>query len=295
MNRLSIFAQTLILAVSFWGIFSFPAMSKEIQTINVVSTIAPLHSIVSRIAGGVGVAQQVITKNQNAHHASLKPSQVSKIYNSDLVFWIGPEFETYLADTIGSNADKIKSIAMLGQAEITVLEFSTGEIDPHIWLSASNAQAIAQTVLEGLVQIYPASSDIFNTNLAQFNHDLLVLQSEIDHKLSGATDRKFLVAHNSLQYFAKEYGLQMYPVGSRNEELPPTARQISHARSLVGSGDFSCLIVGPHANSSAFVAMAAEASLPVVAIDASGAQITSGREHYFQLMQHIAEKLSGCK
>lgn len=294
MNRLSIFARTLILAVSIWGVFSFAAMSKETPTTNVVSTIAPLHSIVSRIVGGVGVAQQVITKNQNAHHASLKPSQVSKIYNADLVFWIGPEFETYLADIIGSNADKIKSIAMLDQAEITVLEFFTGETDPHIWLSASNAQEIAQTAFENLVQIYPASGGVFNTNLVQFKNDLLVLQSEIGRKLSGATDRKYLVAHNSLQYFAKEYGLQMYPVGSGNEELPPTARQMSQARSLVRSGEYSCLIVGPHANSSAFVAMAAEASLPVVVIDATGAQIAPGPRHYFRLMRQISEILSGC-
>ena len=75
--------------------------------ITVITSIKPVHSLVSAVMKGIGSPSLLIDGADTPHTYSLRPSQARQLQDADLVFWIGPELETFLEkpiEAIASNA-----------------------------------------------------------------------------------------------------------------------------------------------------------------------------------------------
>ena len=55
---------------------------------NVVTDIAPTHSLVSMIMKGIGEPKLLIKPNENPHDYRLRPSKAKALEQADIVFWI---------------------------------------------------------------------------------------------------------------------------------------------------------------------------------------------------------------
>ncbi len=90
---------------------------------NVVVSIKPLHSLVSKVMDGVAVPDLIITGNQSPHNFSLKPSQAAAIQNADAVFWIGHTLESSLEKPIETIGGKGRSVSMMETKGITLFDY----------------------------------------------------------------------------------------------------------------------------------------------------------------------------
>ena len=79
-----------IILVSFF--FSFSAKAE----VNVVTTIKPLHSLVSSVMKGIGEPSLIIEGTNNPHTFVFKPSHAKMIEEADIIFWIGEDLELSL-------------------------------------------------------------------------------------------------------------------------------------------------------------------------------------------------------
>src|SRR5690606_5339986 len=86
-----IFLRFLVLAVSLLA--SMPLLAQP----QVLASIKPLQLIAAAITDGVSSPALLITANQSPHDVTLRPSDVRKVAESDLLLWVGPQMETYLA------------------------------------------------------------------------------------------------------------------------------------------------------------------------------------------------------
>ena len=59
------------------------------------------------------------------------------------MLWISPEFEVQIADLFESKGKEKPVIAAANLTGVSVISLSANEVDPHLWLSSSNALAIA--------------------------------------------------------------------------------------------------------------------------------------------------------
>ena len=77
-------------AILLWaaGSFSFSAANADVS---VVTSIKPVHSLVSGVREGVGTPTVIIEGAGSPHTYSLKPSQARQLQDADLVFWMGDE------------------------------------------------------------------------------------------------------------------------------------------------------------------------------------------------------------
>ena len=115
-----------IILVSFF--FSFSAKAE----INVVTTIKPLHSLVSSVMKGVGEPSLIIEGTNNPHTFVFKPSHAEMIENADIVFWIGKDLEAFMEKPLDSLAKNAKTIAFMDLASIEKLKFREQNIfDDH--------------------------------------------------------------------------------------------------------------------------------------------------------------------
>ena len=115
-----------IILVSFF--FSFSAKAE----VNVVTTIKPLHSLVSSVMKGVGEPSLIIEGTNNPHTFVFKPSHAEMIENADIVFWIGEDLEAFMEKPLDSLAKNAKTISFMDLASIEKLKFREQNIfDDH--------------------------------------------------------------------------------------------------------------------------------------------------------------------
>ncbi len=108
--------------------FSFSARAE----VNVVTTIKPLHSLISSVMEGVGKPSLIIEGTNNPHTFVFKPSHAEMIENADIVFWIGEDLEAFMEKPLDSLAKNAKTIAFMDLASIEKLKFREQNIfDDH--------------------------------------------------------------------------------------------------------------------------------------------------------------------
>ena len=73
----------------------------------VVTSIKPIHSLVSAIMQGVGTPELIVDGAASPHTYSLKPSNARTLQDAKVVFWVGPGMEAFLEKpltALGSDA-----------------------------------------------------------------------------------------------------------------------------------------------------------------------------------------------
>jgi len=66
-------------------VLPLPAMAE----LNVVTDIAPIHSITAEIMGDTGTPTLLLPANADAHHFQFRPSDAAALQNADVVVMVG--------------------------------------------------------------------------------------------------------------------------------------------------------------------------------------------------------------
>ena len=82
-NKIKNFLKYLILSIIP---ISFITVVKA--EIKVVTTIQPLHSLISNVMGNKGKLDLILEGTSSPHSFTMKPSHAKMLENADIVFWI---------------------------------------------------------------------------------------------------------------------------------------------------------------------------------------------------------------
>ena len=88
-----------------------PAMALD----GVVASIKPVHSLVAAVMEGVGAPHLIVRAAGSEHAYSLRPSDAGALQDARLVFWVGPQMETFLTTPIATLGEKA-TVVELGAA-----------------------------------------------------------------------------------------------------------------------------------------------------------------------------------
>jgi zinc transport system substrate-binding protein len=118
-------------AIILWALSSL-GVSVANADVSVVTSIKPVHSLVSSVMQGVGSPTVIIEGAGSPHTYSLKPSQAKQLQDADLVFWMGGELETFLEGPIQNIAKNAKSIKLIESHGLKKIKFREGGMfDEH--------------------------------------------------------------------------------------------------------------------------------------------------------------------
>ena len=128
---MNFFQKSIIFVLSI--LFSSFSAHADVSTdIKVVTTIKPLHSLISRIMETRGEPQLIIEGTNNPHTFVFKPSHAKMIEEADIVFWIGEDLEAFMEKPLNSLAKDTKKIAFMDSESIEKIEFREKNIfDDH--------------------------------------------------------------------------------------------------------------------------------------------------------------------
>ena len=98
----------------------------------VVTSIKPVHSLVSAVMEGVGEPGLIVDGAASPHIYALKPSQAKMLQEADVVFWIGHELEAFLEKPMEAIAGKAKSVELVDAHGLVKLDLREGgAFDEH--------------------------------------------------------------------------------------------------------------------------------------------------------------------
>ena len=305
---------TRIAAILVAVLFSTLPVSASAAPV-VAATIKPLQFIAAAITDGVTEPRVLVPESQSYHHFIVRPSTVRLLREADLVLWVGPELETYLADSINDFANAtVQALAVSGLAVHYLPDIeTTGEtnvpesgqhaghqhhgvsgIDPHIWLNTQNAEQVATVLAEQLSAIDPANEARYLQNLATFRAELQLIRESVVQRLQPYLDRPYAVYHDAFQYFEQEFGLSHQLVIANSDEIQPGVRKLMSLRDAFASQELSCLMEDVTSQESTINTALGRVQLNRIKADTTGQNLTSSPRAYIQLINDLGLAFAQC-
>ena len=205
--------------------------------LNVVTTVAPISSVVRNI-GGVRIdLYGIVPDGTNSHTFEPAPSDARILSQADLVFVNGLALELPTMALAEANLRPGAEIVSLGDQTIAedewIFDFSFPEEDgrpnPHLWTHPLFAKRYAEIVTESLSTRDPDNAAYFALNLARYAAALDALDAAIVEAVGTVPEenRKLLTYHDSWAYFAPRYGFAVIGAAQPADFSEPSPREVA--------------------------------------------------------------------
>ena len=324
---MNLFKRSIFFGLSFLFL-SFNSHADVKTDIKVVTTIKPLHSLISRIMETRGEPQLIIEGTNNPHTFVFKPSHANMIEEADIVFWIGEDLEAFMEKPLNSLAKNAKKIAFMDSDSIEKLKFrevnifddhddhghhdddhdghedepddhaghhdghNHGEFDAHIWLDPENAKEMVKIIRDELIKIDPDGQRQYSVNAAGATLELDNLINSVEKELSK--DISYIVFHDAYQYFETRFGVKSAGALTLNPDVLPGAKQIADIQDLINDKGIKCIFSEPQYNPKIIETLGNDMNISTGVMDPLGAYIEAGPSMYSELINEIANSIKNC-
>ena len=238
------FASVMTSLVILAAVFLFAACGRQEQKpvtttekkLNVVTTVAPITSIVENIGGDKIQLAGIIPEGINSHTFEPIPSDSKLLSSADLIILNGLDLETPTLNLAQANLKPGASIYSLGDKTIKeadyIFDFSfpkeQGHPNPHLWLNPEYATRYAALVRDELTRLDPKNKAVYEQNSAQFLKKLEALDQAIKEAAQTIpqNNRRLLTYHDSWPYFSRRYGFQVIGAVQPSDFADPSPREV---------------------------------------------------------------------
>ena len=198
---------------------------KPAVTVTVTVTISPYKYFVDQIAKGKVNVNVMVSNGNNPETYEPYAQQMMELSKSALYLKVGSiGFEQTWMKKLQDNAPDMKVIDT--SVGIKPAKTPGGNIDPHVWMSCSNARIIASNILKALCELEPKNKAFFEKNYQSLLSIIDKRDSIIKESFKKNPDlvRKFVIYHPILTYFARDYQLEQLAIEEEGRE--PSAAQL---------------------------------------------------------------------
>ncbi|WP_263263544.1 zinc ABC transporter substrate-binding protein [Pseudomonas sp. RIT-PI-S] len=278
--------------------------------LKVLTSIKPLQLIAAAVQDGTGIPDVLLPPGASPHNYALRPSEVRRVAEADLLYWIGPDLEGFMQRPLALR--KLPSVAVQALPGLHLRRFSEdsqshdedtdehdhdhrpGSLDAHLWLDPANARVIAEKMAADFAQADPANAARYQQNLVSFKQRLEQLDASIRQRLSGVAGKPFFVFHEGFDYFEQAYGLKHAGVFTVGAEVQPGAAHVAAMRARLSEAGKSCVFSEPPARPRLAETLTAGLPVRLAELDALGGFDEPSPQGYEHLLQRLADSLAGC-
>lgn len=203
----------------------------------IVCTTQQLANLTERVLDGTAAGDGteiacVVTEPVSClHDYTLSVRQMQLLENAAVVIESGMGLEDFMADALrASHCTRITASA--GVAALPSDE-DPGEPDPHIWLAPKNCAQMAQTIADGLAELYPEDAARLRENAADYAREMDELQAYGEQQLSSLSCRQLVTFHDGFSYFADAFGLEIAAAMEVEAGSEPSARELEEVVAVV--------------------------------------------------------------
>ncbi|VVP71284.1 High-affinity zinc uptake system protein ZnuA [Pseudomonas fluorescens] len=294
----------------FVAFVTFAGVSQAQAEVRVLTSIKPLQQIAAAVQEGVGSPGVLLPPSASPHHYALRPSDVRRVADADLLYWIGPDMEGFLPRVLGNRSKPSVAVQVLPGLQLRHFgedshshdegadehdhDHRPGSLDAHLWLSSVNARVIAAKMAADLVAVDPANAARYQANLKAFDERLDALDQRIKERVSRIADKPYFVFHEAFDYFESAYGLKHTGVFSVAAEVQPGAQHVAAMRKRLQEVGKTCVFSEPPLRPRLAETLVAGLPVKLAELDALGGSEAASARGYEQLLEKLGKDLAGC-
>ena len=205
--------------------------------LQIVTTVAPITSIVANIAGDKAEIHGIIPEGVNSHTYEPKPSVAALVSTADIVFVNGLKLEDPTKDIAKKNIPTSGQIVELGTLTISpdeyIYDFSFpkdgGRPNPHLWTNPPMAKCYAEIAASVMSKADPSNASYYMDNAAKYSAKLDELDQLMIEATAGmpAENRELLTYHDAYAYFSAHYGWRVIGAIQVSSFEDPTPKEVA--------------------------------------------------------------------
>lgn len=209
----------LPLALAACGSASSTAGSESQGGLLIATTVSPITSIASAIAGDKARVEGIVPEGTNSHTFEPEPSVAKLLSDADIVFVNGLKLEDPTAELARANMKSGADLVEIGTSVISesdyIYDFSfpkeEGKPNPHLWTDPLYAIKYAAVIRDELSKQDSANAAYYSANYDVFAAQATALADALraDQATVPAGSLKLLTYHDAYAYFAKDFGWQV--------------------------------------------------------------------------------------
>lgn len=216
---------------------SSKAASASGATLRVVTTVAPITSIVSAVGGDRVRIDGLVPEGVNSHTFDPPPSAAKVLSRADIVFVNGLKLEDPTEDLARTNLKKGGQIIEIGPQVLPASDYiydfsfpkSGGKPNPHLWTDPTYAIKYAAVVRASLASADPAHAGDYAANYTKFETAAKALDAALraDQESIPGGKKELLTYHDAYAYFARTYGWKVIGAVQPDNFEDPTPREVA--------------------------------------------------------------------
>jgi zinc transport system substrate-binding protein len=233
-----------------WALLVLLAWS-PLAAATLLVSIKPLQLLATAVTGDPAEVELLLDPLQSHHEYQLRPSDRQRLQSADVIFWIGPELETFLARPLASVSDSARVVALgtgsdTGHHHAGADDHRHAHGDAHSWLDPMQAVRMARGMAAVLAEREPMRRAELDARVERLAEALARVDKEISAALAALPARRpYLVLHDAYGHFERHHGLQRAATYALTPERAPGPRHLLALQRQLEQGAIRCVFHEP--------------------------------------------------
>lgn len=264
-------ALCLLIAVTFTARAADPR-----PRLKVLTTFAPIHSWTLSIAGPDATVELLLPGDVGPHDFQLRPQDLRKIRQADLIIANGLGMEGWLEKAIAGNAKESASHVvrtsqglkgeLIYHLPVLTLDPKSARKDdhghahdhdheaegetpnPHVWLDPVLASHSVSNIAQALIRADPDHAAGYQQRVREYQTRLAALDAEIRKGLESITNRTIVTYHDAFPYFCRRYGLELAGVIEEVPSVDPSPKYLANLSAVIRARQVRVIFTEPQFN-----------------------------------------------
>ncbi|WP_375326872.1 metal ABC transporter solute-binding protein, Zn/Mn family [Candidatus Tisiphia endosymbiont of Nemotelus uliginosus] len=253
--------------------------------IKIVTSITPLAAIIAMLVKEQAELVSIANNSGCPHHYNLKPSDLTKVRNADIIFHINEQFDGFIGKLMNGYSKNVIKISDFPGLNIVKNDSYNNW---HIWLDLDNIIVLLEQVAKILVEQFSGTNIYIHNNLEEAKKQIEILRQIKKERLSLLSD--VILLTDSVEYFFAD---QKYPITRLYNSNQKSLKYISNIEQILSTSNSKCLIISSDQNALIYNNLNAN----TITIESENWQVNKINERlfyqqYFKMINQVAKCLN---
>ncbi len=262
----------------------------------IVAGIKPIHSLLAALMDGVAEPRLLVPGDAVPYGHKLSPEQEKEVMAADLVVWVGPELERFLAAPLAAKR-RGRVMELLSSDVFKILPQRDGaddSRDPFFWLDVRNARALVNELAKAVAAADPKNSRHYMENRLRLAEEVTRLDREFEFGYRAVAAGPMILYHDTQQYFAQAYALDVAAILSPSPDAPAATSSLLGALGAARESGARCLLTERGLTTEGADLLIQGSGLRVGELDSFGIDFPAGPRLYSAVMRHNFSVMRDC-
>lgn len=254
------FAPSCILLTLFF--FSLMSNTYADKKLKVVTTLEFLADWVQQIGHDQLKVDFIHDSRLDVHYFQPRPAHVLLCARADMVIIGGLDLEVWMQSLLDASRNQKIQYGAAGYVDASfginhILQKPAGRVDmsmgdihpfgnPHYFHNVENVGVALENIVTGLSKNDPDNADLFRENKEEYWRKVQATFTSLKELMKPFKGTKVVTYHQSWEYFAEEFGLEIMDYVEPKPGLPPSPKHLKELIKIINQHKIQIIVKEPY-------------------------------------------------